>query len=89
MKNSGTKESLQARPILTPDELAEYLGLGRITVYRMLKQGLVPCRRAGSRYVIPRAAVEEWLKTAPCQAQTPTKWVHAPRKQSNKGRRSR
>lgn len=45
-------------------ELARELGLGRLTVYTALRNGTIPSIRVGKRYVLPRAAISEWLKTA-------------------------
>ena len=46
------------------DELARELGLGRLTVYTALRNGTIPSIRVGKRYVLPRAAIAEWLKSA-------------------------
>jgi len=46
------------------DELARELGLGRLTVYAALRAGTIPSIRVGKRYVLPRAAIAEWLKNA-------------------------
>jgi excisionase family DNA binding protein len=45
-------------------ELARELGLGRLTVYTALRNGTIPSIRVGKRYVLPRAAISEWLKSA-------------------------
>lgn len=46
------------------DELARELGLGRLTVYTALRNGTIPSIRVGKRYVLPRAAIADWLKSA-------------------------
>lgn len=46
------------------DELARELGLGRLTVYGALRDGTIPSIRVGKRYVLPRAAIQEWLRSA-------------------------
>ena len=48
----------------TVDDLAVELGLSRQVVYRELRAGRIPSIRLGRRFVIPRAAVEEWLRNA-------------------------
>lgn len=53
------------RAILSPQELADLLGISIVMVYRMLKDGEIPRRRAGRKYIIPRSAVEDWLRNAP------------------------
>jgi excisionase family DNA binding protein len=52
------------------DELARELGLGRLTVYAALRNGTIPSIRIGKRYVLPRAAIAEWLKSAAGQLNT-------------------
>jgi excisionase family DNA binding protein len=46
------------------DELAEILGLSRISVYKALKAGKIPSIRLGKRFVLPRAAIQKWLDGA-------------------------
>jgi excisionase family DNA binding protein len=46
------------------DALAEYIGLSRHSTYVGLRDGSIPSIRLGKRFIIPRAAIEEWLKTA-------------------------
>lgn len=48
----------------TVDDLALELGLSRQVVYRELRAGRIPSIRLGRRFVIPRAAVQEWLRNA-------------------------
>ncbi len=45
-------------------ELARELGLGQLTVYAALRNGTIPSIRVGKRYILPRAAISEWLKSA-------------------------
>ncbi len=46
------------------DELAAYLGISRQGVYAGLRKGKIPHIRLGKRFIIPRAAVDEWLRSA-------------------------
>lgn len=53
--------------IYRPADLAEVLGVGRTTIYRMEKRGELPPRRkisSGTRGW-PRAEIEEWLDNRP------------------------
>ena len=43
------------------DEAAEMLGVGRSTLHRYVRAGLIPHVRIGRRIVIPLAALERWL----------------------------
>lgn len=46
------------------EELASYLGISRQGAYSALRRGEIPHIRLGRRFVIPRAAVDEWLRAA-------------------------
>jgi excisionase family DNA binding protein len=50
------------RLALTVDEAAEELTLSRITVYRLVKGGDLRARRCGTRILIPRSALDEYLE---------------------------
>lgn len=44
-------------------EIAERLGIGRLTVYKLLENGVIPSVRLGKRYLITRYAYELWEQT--------------------------
>jgi excisionase family DNA binding protein len=44
--------------------LASELGISRQAAYSALRQGVIPHIRIGKRFVLPRAAIAEWLRTA-------------------------
>jgi excisionase family DNA binding protein len=46
------------------EQLAEELWIGRQVTYARLRDGTIPSIRLGKLFVIPRAAIAEWLKTA-------------------------
>lgn len=48
--------------VLSVEEVAELLGLGRNTVYDAANRGEIPHRRVGRRLIFSRAAVMEWLR---------------------------
>ncbi len=52
------------RDVLTPQEVARRLGIGKNAAYQMLAAGAIPHIRFGWKYLIPRSAFEEWLHTA-------------------------
>jgi len=47
--------------VLTVDQVADLLGLGRNTVYDAVNRGEIPHRRIGRRLIFSRTAVLEWL----------------------------
>jgi len=52
------------------DELAHEIGISRQAAYAALRRGVIPSIRIGKRFVVPRAAIAEWLRTAGNQAVT-------------------
>jgi excisionase family DNA binding protein len=46
------------------DELAKTLKISRSVAYQGLNSGAIPGIRLGKRFIIPRAAIQEWLRNA-------------------------
>ena len=44
-------------------EIANRLSVGRIAVYTMLEQGIIPAIRLGRRWIVTRHAFENWERT--------------------------
>ena len=44
-------------------EIAKRLAVGRIAVYTMLEQGIIPGVRLGRRWIVTRYAFENWERT--------------------------
>jgi excisionase family DNA binding protein len=49
---------------LSVEALAAELGLSRASVYSALRKGLIPHIRIGRRFVLPKSAIAEWLRSA-------------------------
>jgi excisionase family DNA binding protein len=47
--------------MVTVDELAERLGIGRNQAYEIVQRGQIPSLRFGRRWLIPRAAFDRML----------------------------
>lgn len=54
----------QIEDTISPDKLAKKLKVGRQAVYEGLRNRTIPSIKLGKRFIIPKAAIEEWLKTA-------------------------
>jgi len=48
---------------ITVPEIAQRLDIGRLGVYAMLQQGIIPGIRLGRRWIITRHAYEQWEHT--------------------------
>jgi excisionase family DNA binding protein len=51
------------------DELAKEIGISRQAAYSALHRGVIPHIRIGKRFILPRSAITEWLRTAGDRAQ--------------------
>jgi len=57
------RDAKKEKATLTPREFASHTGFGQTATYKMLAAGEIPCIRVGSRFFIPRAAMEKWLES--------------------------
>lgn len=47
--------------LLSVDSAAQLMGIGRTKAYEMVKCGQLPLVRIGTRVLIPREALEDWI----------------------------
>jgi excisionase family DNA binding protein len=52
---------IKMKEILTPRETAEYLSVHVRTIYRLAKNGNIPCRKVGGSWRFKKEALDEWL----------------------------
>ncbi len=43
-------------------ELAKYLGVAPITVYRLTEAGKIPAKKVGAQWRYLKSSIDEWLK---------------------------
>lgn len=48
--------------IMKPKELAEYLGIHVITLYRLMKQNKIPGCKIGGQWRFKRDIIDEWIE---------------------------
>jgi excisionase family DNA binding protein len=48
---------------MSASEIARRLSIGRLAVYALLEQGIIPGIRLGRRWIITRHAYEQWERT--------------------------
>jgi len=51
--------------VLTIDELAVYLKIPKSTLYKLVREGSVPCQKVGKHWRFHKDAIDEWLKQQP------------------------
>jgi excisionase family DNA binding protein len=52
---------VQEKVIYTAEETAKLLGIGMNKVYELLANGIIPAKKLGRKYFIPKTALERWL----------------------------
>lgn len=57
----GLEEQVGNR--MAASEIARRLSIGRLAVYALLEQGIIPGVRLGRRWIITRHAYEHWERT--------------------------
>ena len=68
--NSRRSSQALSTSRISVDEIARRLEIGRLAVYTMLEQGIVPGIRLGRRWIITRHAYEQWERTCGTRART-------------------
>src|SRR5918995_7413223 len=52
----------QGKELLDTEEVAAYLGVGQVTVWRWCREGSLPCLKIGRRWRVRRSALEEFVR---------------------------
>lgn len=60
IKKNGTHS---AEDIMTLKEVAKYLGLHVMTVYKLTREGRVPAAKIGGQWRFKRNVLDQWLET--------------------------
>jgi len=53
--------------LMTVEEAAGYLRVGKKTIYRLLKQGKIPATRVGQQWRFNKASIDKWLHQTPAE----------------------
>ena len=61
-KNGATHSKQQNTQIMTLREVAKYLGLHAMTVYKLTREGRVPAAKIGGQWRFKRDVLDEWLE---------------------------
>jgi len=64
-RNGECPDNMSSR--MSIPEIANRLSVGRIAVYTMLEQGIIPAVRLGRRWIVTRHAYETWERTCGMQ----------------------
>ena len=50
--------------ILSVQEVADALGIGRNTAYRLIKERVIGCKRIGRKIIVPKKCLEDYVLSA-------------------------
>lgn len=48
--------------VLTIEELADYLRISKSTLYKLVREGSVPCQKVGKHWRFHKEAIDLWLQ---------------------------
>ena len=51
--------------VLTIDELSAYLKIPKSTLYKLVREGKVPCQKIGRHWRFRKEAIDRWLEDLP------------------------
>jgi excisionase family DNA binding protein len=58
----GVDDVVAKKDLLSAEDVAGYLGVGQVTVYRWCREGRLPCLKIGKSWRIRRTALEDFLR---------------------------
>ena len=63
MKKTGKNErSNKPIALMTLREVAAYLGLHHLTIYRLIQEGKIPAARLGGRWRFKKDVLDRWIE---------------------------
>jgi excisionase family DNA binding protein len=62
----GDFVSAQQGEILTIDDLAGYLRIPKSTLYKLVREGAIPCQKIGKHWRFHKSAIDQWLANGYC-----------------------
>lgn len=51
--------------VLTIEDLADFLKISKSTLYKLVREGSIPCQKVGKHWRFHKDAIDEWLKQKP------------------------
>jgi len=54
-----------AGEVLTIDELSAYLKIPKSSLYKLVRDGAIPCQKIGRHWRFHKAAIDAWLNDRP------------------------
>jgi len=51
--------------VLTIEELSTYLKIPKSTLYKLVREGKIPCQKVGRHWRFLKVAIDRWLEEGP------------------------
>jgi excisionase family DNA binding protein len=61
--------------VLTLEELSVYLKIPKSTLYKIVREGKIPCQKVGRHWRFRKVAIDRWLEEANPQGSSARKGV--------------
>lgn len=52
----------KAKQVMTVKDIAEYLDMHPMTIYKFVKEGRIPAFKVGTSWRIKRESIQKWIK---------------------------
>ena len=56
--------------VLTIQELSVYLKISKSTLYKLVREGKLPCQKVGRHWRFRKEAIDRWLENRPGDSKT-------------------
>ena len=53
---------MKSDEVLTIDELSVYLKISKSTLYKLVREGKIPCQKVGRHWRFRKDAIDRWLE---------------------------
>ena len=63
MNKNTQKNEVVARPWLSIEEAAKYLGMGKTVLYTLTRQGKIPANRVGKKWIFEKDQLDKWVRS--------------------------
>ena len=63
MNKNTQKNEAVARPWLSIEEAAKYLGMGKTVLYTLTRQGKIPANRVGKKWTFEKDQLDKWVRS--------------------------
>ena len=62
IEKPGLPVPWQTGDVLTIDELSGYLKIPKSTLYKLVREGTIPCQKVGRHWRFRKEAIDRWLE---------------------------